>query len=75
MSIELSEIHSIAEVTTGGDFNESRQIMAWVDNYFEHGWVLLGIHQRGYARDTTLQTTVYIFGHKDVHALHPGRSY
>jgi hypothetical protein len=65
-------IRKTAEVTSGGDFNESSAIQRHVNAHLAAGWVLLAIHQRGHGEGNHyVQTTVYILGHSDVNAPVP----
>lgn len=73
--MELETIKTIAELASGGNFNESAGIVKKANNYLNAGWVLLGIHRRGYddTRDggSSLEATVYIFGHTEVNQPKP----
>lgn len=58
----------IAEVVSGGDFNESALVENEVNAYLQSGWVLLAVHARGWSNETARYSTVYIFGNQDTRA-------
>jgi hypothetical protein len=63
--MNVQEFEVIMEIATGGDFNDSHKIIEKVNVHLQVGWVLLGIHERGWNSETALLTTVYILGHKN----------